>query len=88
MRKIKLAKIFCLFGKHRQSKKPIELKPEKNSVMEMELFFCVCCKKILFIGYQRPTHPQCLCSLFYDIKMDDKSKEFLTGGERNDGEKG
>ena len=73
------AKIFCLFGKHKQSEKSLELKPEKNSIMTMELFFCVHCKKILFIGYQRPTHPQCLCSLFYDIKMDNKSKEFFGG---------
>lgn len=54
-------KIFCLFGKHQQSKNSIELKLEKNSVMRMELFFCIHCKKILFIEYQ-PS------ALFNDVK--------------------
>lgn len=73
------SRILCLFGKHKQSEKSLELKPEKNSIMTMELFFCVRCKKILFIGYQKPTHPNCLASLFHDIKMDDKSKEIIGG---------
>jgi len=74
------SRILCLFEKHRESKNTLELKPKEHSMMGMELIFCERCKKILFIRYRPPEHFNCLSSIFYDIKLNKKSKEFFEGG--------
>jgi len=70
-----IKKIPCLFGKHKQSKKPLRLVSEetitefmcpnteglKIEIPGKELCFCERCFKILQIGHFPPFHPNCLC---------------------------
>ena len=73
-----IKKIPCLFGRHRQSKKPLRLASEeitefmcpnteglKIEMPGKELFFCERCFKILQIGHFPPYHPNCLCVTEY-----------------------
>jgi len=57
-------KIYCFFGKHKQARNPIELKPSRFEIFGEKLIFCERCKKILFVGYFPPEHPNCLCQTY------------------------
>ena len=84
-------KIPCLFGRHKQTKKPLRLEPEKYELedtcpefnpkkqmvafMGKELYYCERCFKILMIGHFPPHHPNCLCTGYFS-RVPDRYKNY------------
>lgn len=58
---IKFKRIFCLFGKHKSES--VDLASDGLNIWNKKLIFCSRCRKILYIGYFPPEHPNCLCQI-------------------------
>lgn len=59
-----IIRLLCLFGRHSPAKETLKLAAADGyELYGRQVSFCGRCRKILFIGYYPPEHPNCRCEI-------------------------
>jgi len=70
-----VGKIACLLGSHFPAPETLKLAPEdRNEIWGRQASYCRRCRKILYIGFFPPSHPNCRCTIV-DPEETKKSEE-------------
>ncbi|OGD09385.1 MAG: hypothetical protein A2Y86_05215 [Candidatus Aminicenantes bacterium RBG_13_62_12] len=71
---MRIKRLLCLFGRHSPARDTLKLAAEdRYEIYGRQVSFCERCRKILFIGYFPPEHPNCRCQT---IDQDEEDRHF------------